>query len=296
MPNPFYQAYGAAALAVGAEPVPVPATAETGFLPDYAAPAAGAPRPRHARLRLLAVEPAGRGRRRRLLARPPRARRAPRLPHPRRRVLRRDLPRHPAARRAGDGRRRRRRPRAGGDLPLALQALERPGPARRASPPAARARSRRCASSAPTAARPCPCRCSAPPPRSGSDEAHVDGEPRALPREVRARRPHPRQHAGLHPAAGRLLPLAPGRRRRGGGAPALPRDRRAGAARRLPRPRHRRRPEPRRAPTSASRWSRTPPRSSAGLGAIRDDARARRSPRKGSDRWLHAARASAARR
>jgi aspartate/methionine/tyrosine aminotransferase len=37
MPNPFYQAYGAAALAVGAEPVPVPATAESGFLPDYAA-------------------------------------------------------------------------------------------------------------------------------------------------------------------------------------------------------------------------------------------------------------------
>lgn len=37
MPNPFYQAYGAAALAVGAEPVAVPATAATGFLPDYAA-------------------------------------------------------------------------------------------------------------------------------------------------------------------------------------------------------------------------------------------------------------------
>ncbi len=37
MPNPFYQAYGAGALAAGAEPVPVPATAETGFLPDYAA-------------------------------------------------------------------------------------------------------------------------------------------------------------------------------------------------------------------------------------------------------------------
>jgi aspartate/methionine/tyrosine aminotransferase len=36
MPNPFYQAYGAAALAVGAEPVPVAATAATGFLPDYA--------------------------------------------------------------------------------------------------------------------------------------------------------------------------------------------------------------------------------------------------------------------
>lgn len=36
-PNPFYQAYGAAALAVGAEHVPVSATAATGFLPDYAA-------------------------------------------------------------------------------------------------------------------------------------------------------------------------------------------------------------------------------------------------------------------
>lgn len=37
MPNPFYQAYGAAALAAAAEPVAVPATAKTGFLPDYAA-------------------------------------------------------------------------------------------------------------------------------------------------------------------------------------------------------------------------------------------------------------------
>lgn len=37
MPNPFYQAYGAAALAVDAEPIAVPATAATGFLPDYEA-------------------------------------------------------------------------------------------------------------------------------------------------------------------------------------------------------------------------------------------------------------------
>jgi aspartate/methionine/tyrosine aminotransferase len=37
VPNPFYQAYGAGALAVGAELVPVDATAETGFLPNYAA-------------------------------------------------------------------------------------------------------------------------------------------------------------------------------------------------------------------------------------------------------------------
>ncbi|TKA96040.1 aminotransferase class I/II-fold pyridoxal phosphate-dependent enzyme [Cereibacter changlensis] len=36
MPNPFYQVYAIAALALGAEPVYVPATAATGFLPDYA--------------------------------------------------------------------------------------------------------------------------------------------------------------------------------------------------------------------------------------------------------------------
>ncbi len=35
-PNPFYQVYMVAALSVAAEPVFVPATAETGFLPDYA--------------------------------------------------------------------------------------------------------------------------------------------------------------------------------------------------------------------------------------------------------------------
>jgi N-succinyldiaminopimelate aminotransferase len=36
MPNPFYQCYAAAALAAGAEPFYVPATAATGFLPDFA--------------------------------------------------------------------------------------------------------------------------------------------------------------------------------------------------------------------------------------------------------------------
>ena len=34
LPNPFYQAYGVGALAAGAEPRMMPATAETGFLPD----------------------------------------------------------------------------------------------------------------------------------------------------------------------------------------------------------------------------------------------------------------------
>ncbi len=36
VPNPFYQVYAVAAAAVGAQPVFVSATAETGFLPDYA--------------------------------------------------------------------------------------------------------------------------------------------------------------------------------------------------------------------------------------------------------------------
>jgi len=36
IPNPFYQVYAVAALTVGVEPVYVPATAATGFLPDYA--------------------------------------------------------------------------------------------------------------------------------------------------------------------------------------------------------------------------------------------------------------------
>ncbi len=37
MPNPFYQAYAAAALGMGAEPLYVAATEQSGFLPDYAA-------------------------------------------------------------------------------------------------------------------------------------------------------------------------------------------------------------------------------------------------------------------
>lgn len=37
LPNPFYQVYMVAALSIGAEPVFVPATAESGFLPDYTA-------------------------------------------------------------------------------------------------------------------------------------------------------------------------------------------------------------------------------------------------------------------
>src|SRR3546814_3570682 len=35
LPNPFYHVYASSALAVGAEPVFVPATAAKGFMPDY---------------------------------------------------------------------------------------------------------------------------------------------------------------------------------------------------------------------------------------------------------------------
>lgn len=37
LPNPFYQVYAGAALMAGAEPLYLPATAETGFLPDFSA-------------------------------------------------------------------------------------------------------------------------------------------------------------------------------------------------------------------------------------------------------------------
>lgn len=37
IPNPFYQVYAVGALSAGAEPVFLPATAETGFLPDFSA-------------------------------------------------------------------------------------------------------------------------------------------------------------------------------------------------------------------------------------------------------------------
>ena len=172
------------ALAAGAELVPVPATADDRLPARLRRAAAGAPRPRDPRLPLLAVEPAGRGRRRRLPRAPARARRAPRLPRPRRRVLQRDLPRHAAARRARRRRGGRRRPRAGARLQLALQALERPRPAlrlrrRRAADDRGAApapRLRRRAAAAAAAARGG---------RALAGRGARRGEPRALRREVR---------------------------------------------------------------------------------------------------------------
>ncbi len=240
MPNPFYQAYGAAALAVGAEPVPVPATAETGFLPDFAAlPAALLDRvtlcylcspsnpqgavaetaywralialaERHD-FRILADECYGEIYRD---SPPPGALEtaAAEGADPERVVIFHSLSKRSNAPglRSGFA--------AGG--PRSIAAL----------------RQLRAYGGAPV---PLPNSARLDGPLAGRGACR--GEPRALPREVRAGRPAARRDAGLHRAAGRLLSLAPGRRRRGGGAAALARDRRSRAARRLPRPGDRRR-------------------------------------------------------
>jgi N-succinyldiaminopimelate aminotransferase len=154
MPNPFYQVYAVAALAVGAEPVYVPATAATGFLPDYAA----------CRATCWTVRPSPISARRRIRrARWPGATILPvcwRWPRARfhrlgRRMLFRDLARGAASRAAGGAR--------DADpervvVPLAVQAVEPAGPAvglrrRRARkhdphPPAARLRWRAAAPAA----------------------------------------------------------------------------------------------------------------------------------------------------
>jgi N-succinyldiaminopimelate aminotransferase len=58
-PNPFYQVYAVAALSVGAEPVYLPATADTGHLPDFDAVPIDV-LDRTAIAYILAREPAGR--------------------------------------------------------------------------------------------------------------------------------------------------------------------------------------------------------------------------------------------
>ena len=262
MPNPFYQAYGAAALAVGAEPVPVPATAATGFLPDYAA----LPPALLDRVTLCylcspanpqgAVADAGywRG----LIALAER--------HDFRILadecyaeIYRDTP-PPGALEVGGS--RRRRPRAGGDLQLALQALQRPRPAlrlRRRRPaldrrPAPAPRLRRRAAAAPRPAR-----------LGGAlaGRGPRPRQPRPLRREVRPRRPHARQHARLPPArraassSGSTSATARPSRSASGARPASASS---------PAPTSAAPPPAARTPasdTSASPWWPTPPRSSA---------------------------------
>jgi N-succinyldiaminopimelate aminotransferase len=104
MPNPFYQVYYGASIFAGAEPVFLPATRETGFLPDLEAidPAI------LERTQLFYLcspgEPAGRRRRSRLSQARHRSGTQIRLPARRRRVLWRDLyDRAAAVRRARGG-------------------------------------------------------------------------------------------------------------------------------------------------------------------------------------------------
>ncbi len=98
MPNPFYQVYAVAALAMGAEPVYVPATAATGFLPDYAAlPPEVLDRTAIAYL-CSPRQSAGGDRIARLSGKPAATGRTARFPRLCRRMLLRDLARCPAAR------------------------------------------------------------------------------------------------------------------------------------------------------------------------------------------------------
>ena len=202
MPNPFYQAYGAAALAVGAEPVPVPATAATGLPARLRGAAArrcstGSRSPTSARRRTRRARWRTPTTWRALIALAERHdfRRAGR------RVLRRDLPRR-AARRA----RWRRRGAAGADpervvvfhslskrsnAPGLRSGFAAGGPRPIAAHAAAARLWRRAAAAAAAAG-------------GGGALARRGAcgrEPRALPREVRARRPGARRHAGLCVAA-----------------------------------------------------------------------------------------------
>ena len=114
--------------------------------------------------------------------------RAPRLHHRLRRVLRGHLPRRGrAAARPARGRRRQRprRLRALRGVPQPVQALERAGAALGLRRRRSRAASSASCSTAPTTAARCRCRRSAASIAAWDDDAHVRGEPRALPREVR---------------------------------------------------------------------------------------------------------------
>ena len=123
IPNPFYQAYAAAAAASGAAPDFLPSTAETGFLPELEAIDEALLAADRRLLSLHAVESARRRGRPRLSRPRHRARAALRLSPVRRRMLFGDLWRHAAARRARDGLRRDREPRQCRGVPVAVQAL-----------------------------------------------------------------------------------------------------------------------------------------------------------------------------
>ena len=223
MPNPFYQVYAVAALAVGAEPVYVPATAATGFLPDYAALPADGAGPGRDRLSLLAVEPAGRGGIARLSGRPDRAGREARFPDLRRRMLFRDLPRRAAARRAGGRREGRRRSRSGSSSSIRCRngrTCRGCGPASSPAGPRAWHGSGSCA---PMPAHRCRCRCSGWPNGPGATRRMWPTTARSITQKFRARGrgASPASRATAAPEGGFFLWLpVRDRRRRGGGAEA----------------------------------------------------------------------------
>ena len=68
IPNPFYAAYAAGAIGADCEPVYLPTTRETGFLPDLDALERGSAGAHGRLLYRLAVESAGRGRRSALIS------------------------------------------------------------------------------------------------------------------------------------------------------------------------------------------------------------------------------------
>ncbi len=236
MPNPFYQVYAVAALAVGAEPVYVPATAATGFLPDYAAlPTAlldrvavayicspsnpqGAVASRGLSGRSAATWP------RRTISRCSRTNAIPRSSA---------MPRRPACCRSP--------PSIGADPErvVVFNSLSKRSnmPGLRSGFVAAGPQSMRriCGSCAPMPARRCPCRCSGWPSGCGRTRRMSRRRGRFMRAKFDMVDADLRRPAGLARARRRVLPVAAGRRWRGGGAEAVARDRGAGAARRLSR-------------------------------------------------------------
>ena len=91
VPNPFYAAYSAGAIAADCEPVYLPATAASGFLPDLDALSDGSLGAHGRLLSRVAVQSAGRGGRQRVSREPCGAGAPSRLSHLLRRMLLRDL-------------------------------------------------------------------------------------------------------------------------------------------------------------------------------------------------------------
>ena len=129
IPNPFYSVYPAATIAAGAEAYYVPARRETGFLPDFEHVPESVLRRTVAAYFCSPSNPGERLRLGRLLARAVPPRRALRLHRARGRMLLRNLRRRAAARLDRHPLPDARRFRPPALVPLAVQALERAGPA-----------------------------------------------------------------------------------------------------------------------------------------------------------------------